>query len=486
MMKSHESQDLDNTYRSASYSSAIPMRSISANRAEYPQNESQQAGRHPSTEQATPLLKKISAGITFRQTKRGFYIYKNDQNEKVFMDEFNRLHKLDDGYDFEDTRTDRLKGGREESVPLRQKHLEESQNHEAKISHNLDEPKIISTVAAESEGLIHLKKLLQQLKELVDERYRQYDQVRQAQLKHSQNQPYLQQLEQYFIPLDQGLQSKQQTLFADIEQLFQHRASVFGIEEMFEFLEGGGDTRELCEQLQHCMGAISHTLRQLNEKKQQNKHIVLLQQAQKEIKACSFLLNRPSNDSQLEENLKRQYFLQQQSLDALIQAVEDETSLVTFLQSSWNQFFGLQKNRKQELLNTPQPVEVSENGPRLSISGSHVAPEANLATEDQKISYAQKSLSGVPMQRDNVLASPHEATSAAATSQNDSSPETLLSRQRLTTNDTGSPSAPKFAQCFDSQRRPLYIDPSGLFFRYNANRVREYLSEEELGSLQLH
>lgn len=474
-------------------------------------------------------LKELSAGLTFRRTTRGFYLYWNDDRELVFLDETNTLHKLDDGFDVEEMTSrqpQRSSSVRSEAADFRDGKRESKERRSESAGKEENSQRTTETFAFEDIGVEAQKELdrVQQLNliitkqlELLGYQCQQYKQY----LDQMQEHPYPQQqqeIEEQYRPFTQKLTSQQQELLEVMRQAMEHLQT----EQSQSFIK-------VLQQIEHhSKQQPSVDLRTIQETvfqvKENERHLVILsQQAENQLKSSVYPPFQGRDVSNFQQHLQNMHQGQYSSWNQFLQAVQTQGSILKKLQQESSTFSALGQRpdndqlQRQSLLHQeqwcrhPSSTTAPSFTPQSEGSGSSLSAPQTIHEQSNRIVQTQNVPSSSSFLRKGSIHNDQEGQPAAdkvaipsvpygskmhQQAQETCPPATLsgprgvsssfMSTPSLASSTTSqSNSRPQFSGHFDSQRRPIYVDPTGNHFRLNACRQPEYIQESELVSLSL-
>lgn len=467
-------------------SSVVPRSSsVSSSRgvtAQEASNTLQQRG--PSTEPmgaavSMSQIKELSVGLTFRSTKRGFFIYVNDDNEKVFLDEHNRLHKLDDGYDTEEVEVVHLNSN--------QKGEDNALHADLRPAQEVD---LATVISSEVSRLKQLESQITQQHQMLDQQYSQYQEYRQRSQQYVQYPQYIQQIEQNYRPAEQQVTGNQRKLMDDIMQVVQQNSeSPVNYTLLVEKYGSQNSTMLLCNILQ-----------QLLTKQRENYQYVCAQHAEGLLHRSEYPIYQGNMEQMHQQQVENQYREQQQVWSQLKQLIHDELSLLEQLHNI-NNSQQQQVQQEDERLHSHQEEELKNFGEYRQLQNqqhTQALPHHNQEPNQQHQQQQQQlSAPPPPHQQSQQLPTsfmtppppppppPQRQPVEQVSSNQVSQPPQQSHLSATTASSSVAPSSVKFSGHFDPQRRPLYSDGASNYYRYNAQRQLEKVPAEELASLRL-
>lgn len=517
----HESQLSRCVHQDASsgYAESIPSCSSQVDRRSEQFETSANFQGSMSANSLSEGIKELSAGLTFRRTTRGYYLYWNDNQELVFLDEANNLHKLDDGYDTEESAPrgeERVLSSitSDANVQKIEKSGEEN-SRESTRSRERSEPSVgvllgadIADEARKEANRMHQLDLLviKQL-ELLNSQCRQYQQYLHQAAQYSQLPQQQQHYDQY-RQCEQQLTSQQLELLQHLSQVM--RSSPAEKCESFVSLVGN-----LLQYIQKNNPTERHQLREilLHIREKENQLCSLYLKAEHELRQSQYPLFQGNDVNRFQQHLQDMYQHQYQSWNQFLQTAREQRQLVDQLQQECcaSKLLGQGDDTndfsQQNLQNPDRREQCPEQGippPSSSHSKISVTSTSQLdkkseqmarVSQTQRSSQNQISVKNGPTHGDvapksvtNELSTPLIIPDSRLQGQEQElRPSSPLSQPRLQASLSGSSltSRPQFSGRFDAHRRPIYIDSSGSYFRLNASRQPEYLLENELPSLSL-
>lgn len=474
-------------------------------------------------------LKELSAGLTFRRTTRGFYLYWNDDRELIFLDETNTLHKLEDGFDVEErtsSHSQRSPSIMSEASNFHNEKRESKERRSESAGKEENSQRITETTTFEAIGVEAQKELnhVQQLNliitkqlELLDYQCQQYKQY----LEQMQEHPYpqqQQQIEEQYRPFTQKVASQQQELLENMRQAMEHLQT----EQSQSFM---GVLQKIEHHSKQQPSVDFRTVQKMIfQVKENERHLVILSQhAEKQLKSSVFPPFQGNDVRTFQQHLQNMHQGQYSSWNQFLQAIQEHGSILEKLQHESSTFtplgkrFGNNHLQQQSLRHQEQcrPHSASTTTPSFPSqsegSGSSLpAPQitseqANRTVQTRNVPLSSSFLRNGSVHNDQpgqsvadkvTIPSVPQGSNMQQQAQETFSPAPLnaprgLSSSFMSTSSLGSSatsqssSRPQFSGHFDSQRRPIYVDPTGNHFRLNASRQPEYIQESELVSLSL-
>lgn len=368
----------------------------------------------------SPPVRELSVGLTFRKTKRGFFLFVNDSEEKVFLDEQNRYHRLDDGFDSEE---------------IEVTHLDYK---DTTLRVEVDTKVLISSEAAR---LKQLESQISQQQQLLDQQYSQYQEYRQRQQQYNQYPQYIQQIEHNYRPAEQQVTETQRKLMSEIQQSVQQNAQSPSLNISVLAERYSSKTPQAIH--------ICNILRQLGEKQRDNYQSACARRIADLLHKSEYPVYQGNMDQVHHQYVENQYREQQQCWSQLIQLIHEELSLL-------EQLIHVLDNQRVHNLPEAHPTQHGSSREQLK---SQQMLQNPLPVVEERTSVDHE----VPPSSHQRLPLSNQKSSALSTA--------------LT--------QVKFSGHFDPERRPLYSDSAGNYFRYNAQRQLEKVSIEESTSLHL-
>lgn len=515
---------------SAAHSESIPACSLQVDRRseQLGMSVNSQGNLVPSS--APDGLRELSAGLTFRRTTRGYYLYWSDNQELVFLDETNTLHKLGDGYDTEDLTTqlgERVSSGLSETADFRDKNAgREKKKSESMERRENSEPNARLFYAAdidedarkEAESIHQLELLIAKQLELLNHQCQQYQQYMQQvqQYPHPQQQ---QQLHEQYRPTEQHLTAQQL-------EVLQHMRKAMDAQHA----EQSGSCIVLLDKVVHHIQQphspgqcpLQKVLSYLREKKAPLP--ALFQQAENELTSCAYPPIHGNDVNIFQQHLQKLYQGQYHSWSQLLQAIREQRQLVENLQQECLSCNALRQGHEENQFQQPnaQIQDQWEQYPPLAPAPQFSPHSENSTPSTSQLRGNSEKMGGIHQLQNlaqnpilssktsvhgngSMLPAMNEAPNSSAIpdpqlqqQRQGVNPSLSLSGPSLQPNPSVSPLSgasfsishlpsgrPQFSGRFDSQRRPIYVDPNGSYFRLNASRQPEYISDNELDSLAL-
>eukprot|EP00796_Vickermania_ingenoplastis_P006248 gene6248-4497_t len=311
---------------------------------EMPSEQPTKAAEQQPPQQQSPCVTEVSFGLTFRRTKKGFYIYWNEKHEKVFLDEHNRLHLLTDGYDSEEEQQEtphelarRCRDQKRREEEMRKKEEEEAQRREQEAVRE-GESALEALVQSSSSLLGQLEQDIRQSIELLDQQYQYHQQFYKQQQQYAQHTQYLQQIEQQYRPSQEQLSQQQREMSARIHQLITEKGRTANVEQWKKRL----DNELLQQQQQHhqqtvpMLSALCHSLGQLMEKQQHDYMNTIIEQLEHAQQRAVYPAYQPRAEQQHQQQQQAQYQQQHQLLLQLQHNNNNNSNIVKLCINSLN------------------------------------------------------------------------------------------------------------------------------------------------------